>query len=837
MKIENHAKCQIIFSFVMLLVFCTFTGAALANNHAEYVDECRNAANEGVRYFQPFDVPAELANEWRGKLEVTISDDSGGEILGMELEALNLSTHYQCTDNKTTPKNFSCNSLPVGASISGVHFLYKPAAPTGSTVTFVVKNADTGETLLKSDADVKFPPFPCSRNSSKKDLPAASGQKRVINTSGDCSDHKSFDFVETADRFALVNTISGYTLVGDRVKVEITPDVTYKYKLTLKFKTNSGLERDVVVEYDGNGGYTITQNDLHALGDAVLPLTFIGGTFTDDPTNTSHPKRTDFNIKFYYENENGTKGYENSMFHFERTLNVEFAPYCDNDTSKAPGVIAASYDYCLIDSQIFTVDLKDQAYALEIPRNSTVCGTKDYCESVSSYKSIPKNAPNDSTVYYFATRRCSNASCTSVATTSAYIQSITVSNSNVASKTYNAGGATGSTVSPIKMKLYNDYDTGKKLNITQARIVAHQPGTYVIYGFMSEKNAKKTTPTNYAVKFYITVPKSDSDSKCKSVANNGYFRAYWNDCLSYGETQLMPFEPIPGATQAWIRNDSYTGLHYYLSPEYSYVPQGLQIGSLTCKFASTTGGDPTKGYCNPEEIYIPAHTRVTITGGSIYLNEYPKYDNYRVGYLRESNMSISHLYFDVQVKECKKKMPDTGISLRSPLKVNESVDEATSYVFTGNSLSIPAIGLGSDPNIGPVPIVHVYYDDGPENLDWDLSTLGNYVGELEGGSYLPYAGNSVLTGHYYSAGIFKNLEYLNYGDEIIIYGNDGIKYVYHVVEKFISEPSDVYQMFQQVGERSLTLVTCENYNLATNEYERRYLVRAVIDHQEPYEMN
>ena len=135
----------------------------------------------------------------------------------------------------------------------------------------------------------------------------------------------------------------------------------------------------------------------------------------------------------------------------------------------------------------------------------------------------------------------------------------------------------------------------------------------------------------------------------------------------------------------------------------------------------------------------------------------------------------------------------------------------------------------------PIPIVHVYYADGSADNGWDLSTLGNYVGELEGGTYLPYAGNSALTGHYYSMGVFKNLEGLNMGDEIIVYGNDGVKYIYKVVQKFIAQPSDVYEMFQQVGERSLTLVTCENYNIVTDEYERRTIIRAVIDSQDLYE--
>ena len=209
-----------------------------------------------------------------------------------------------------------------------------------------------------------------------------------------------------------------------------------------------------------------------------------------------------------------------------------------------------------------------------------------------------------------------------------------------------------------------------------------------------------------------------------------------------------------------MRNTSAYGVHFPYVSEWSYVPQQLEVASLTCRFeALSSAGRPGDGYCHPDDVYVPPYTKVTITGGTLYLSSIPKYDEYRVAYARRDTWNISHLFFSIQVKECEnvKKIPDTGISLRSPLKVSESVDAATSYVFTGNSLRIPAIGLGMET---PIPIVHVYYNEGSSELGWDLSTLGNYVGELEGGSYLPYAGNSALTGHYYSMGVFKNLEYL-----------------------------------------------------------------------------
>lgn len=133
----------------------------------------------------------------------------------------------------------------------------------------------------------------------------------------------------------------------------------------------------------------------------------------------------------------------------------------------------------------------------------------------------------------------------------------------------------------------------------------------------------------------------------------------------------------------------------------------------------------------------------------------------------------------------------------------------------------------------PTPIVHVYYMGGDRANGWDLGMLGGYIGELEGGTYFPYAGNTVLTGHYYSNGVFKNLEGINLDDEISIFGSDGSEYIYRVTEKMVTEPDDLYAIFQPNGEYSLTLVTCDNYNLVTDEYERRRLVRATLSRINP----
>ncbi len=88
------------------------------------------------------------------------------------------------------------------------------------------------------------------------------------------------------------------------------------------------------------------------------------------------------------------------------------------------------------------------------------------------------------------------------------------------------------------------------------------------------------------------------------------------------------------------------------------------------------------------------------------------------------------------------KNPDTGYSLRSPQKMTGASKSA---------LSLPAIrsrSRRSDWVWRPRFRSCMYYYNG-ESFDngWDLTMLGGYVGELEGGAYIPYSGNAVLTGH------------------------------------------------------------------------------------------
>ena len=710
-----------------------------------------------------------------------------------------------------------------------------------------------------------------------------------------------YEKYEQSKKYAIVNLMHEDHLVADRVFVDVyaEPEIKFDYKLTLTFgyhydpKTGIyGDTADVIYSYDPKFSpkVTIDATELNGLGNGDLPLYLIGGNISEvnklerlEPDEkwagtVPFPSSVYFNIRFWYENESGTLGYENSVFHFIRDLNFKFASTC-SQTAEATGL----YDYCLSSTQTFLAKFdKTQviydgtgtgkgkiyfgrnkvnptgAFKLDVADGNPEVKKKNEYEGIFKSQSDPiwqdesgnKKAELE---FWFMTWKCVDAACEWTTSTSAYPSQLVMSDGGGSSRTFTArGGAAGKSAMTSYMitpYYWKDASGTKAFAIREMVFAAPEPGTYVIYAFIDyDSQHDKTVPDvgAYWKKIYVTVNETDDIFNCYSRANNGYFKAWWNDCLSPSETQLIRFEHILNTEEAWIMNHSGAYVDYPFIAEFSYLPQKLEVASLNCKFEAIDGkGRPADGYCNHYNIHVPPYTKVTVTGGTMYMSGYPKHDEYRAAYVREDTLSISHLIFSIGVEQCeKKKIPDTGLSLRSPMsplkineKVNGAVDPATGFVFTGNSLRIPAIGLGMET---PIPIVHVYYEKNGEDTNkmvWDLSTLGNYVGELEGGSYLPYEGNSVLTGHYYSAGVFKNLEHLNYEDEIVIFGNDGNKYTYAVVQKFITQPDEVYEMFQQIGDRSLTLVTCENYNLVTNEYERRQIIRAVIKSVEPYVEN
>ena len=113
---------------------------------------------------------------------------------------------------------------------------------------------------------------------------------------------------------------------------------------------------------------------------------------------------------------------------------------------------------------------------------------------------------------------------------------------------------------------------------------------------------------------------------------------------------------------------------------------------------------------------------------------------------------------------------------------------------------------------------------------WDLTWLGNDVGWLQGTAFPTWAGNSVLTAHVYDAngkpGLFVDLDKLSWGDQIIVHAWDQ-SYIYEVRSKDDNASPDNIEAITHEVLPWLTLITCKDFDIESNRYLLRVIVRAV----------
>lgn len=164
-------------------------------------------------------------------------------------------------------------------------------------------------------------------------------------------------------------------------------------------------------------------------------------------------------------------------------------------------------------------------------------------------------------------------------------------------------------------------------------------------------------------------------------------------------------------------------------------------------------------------------------------------------------------------------LPDSGFA---PNRITTLPNQPAGFYNTYPSieLEIPSLGLRTE--IVGVPKI---------DNSWEVSWLGDQVGYLEGTAFPTWRGNSALTGHVYDAngqpGIFHDLKDLNWGDEVRVHFY-GQVYVYEVrsVDKYVL-PGDTSDVYKHEEYPWLTLITCRDYDEATDTYASRVLVRAV----------
>ncbi len=861
-----NMKKSIFWLVSLLMIFAIFGNAlpvAAATEFTLAEEGCKDLVNDGIPYTASVSIAGNSVEFWRDRIQVQLKDPDGNyynpltgtdNVMEVVLYAASGSTAYQCQQLTTdTEKNsFSCNSFPAGGTIGRIDIRFIPnftgAAPDlkaiQGTYTFdIVDLNDTTKILLEGNAKVDAYSTACAWNQLPAAFLPAPGTEFVYENCVDpaiIGDIQTFSFVENqAKPFTIVSFPMGETIDRNRFKVIGLPkDDKINYTIDFFFDDNDADETedaDLRIRYDYVAATKTETLTVPAAwsGPSILdrlPIKLLGGSLA--MSNAVHknllPSQVDFSFILYYQNVDPTLGYENSMFHFERDMSVQISAYCSADPKYK--LVSTPFDPCLASKQVFSVSFIDPATALgyDIENDSTY-----WVGSTAPYLPTGTYDNTQTKKMFFDTRKCTNTACTTLEGTDAYLYRVYLSDGTLDNRYYHYLGTLGRTVTEFHMKLFKSVD--RPLYINSMLFTASSAGTYRVRAFIPDRVTDSGYENRAWMEFYITIPQKDGQDTCRSSGQDGQYRASWDGCGEDYTMQTIEFNAI-NEQYGFVSNYSNQTLTYELSPARSTMPAALELTEVYCEGQILADGRTLDGsLCSPQKLVLPPYTRIIIKGGKFKLTQKPKFNNnndpeFILAYNRPLTDSNMNLFVDINYKECPREaIPDTGYSLRSPQPMSVKPQE---FIFTGNSLQIPAIGLGME---YAIPIVHVYYLDGAFENGWDLSMLGGYIGELEGGAYIPYGGNAVLTGHYYSQGVFVNLTNLKLEDEIIVYATDGMKYTYQVTNSYWTEPNDVYQMFQPNGEKSLTLVTCDDYNFIDDEYHKRYIVQATMVTSEPYQ--
>ena len=174
---------------------------------------------------------------------------------------------------------------------------------------------------------------------------------------------------------------------------------------------------------------------------------------------------------------------------------------------------------------------------------------------------------------------------------------------------------------------------------------------------------------------------------------------------------------------------------------------------------------------------------------------------------------------DFAIQELPDELPNTGFPMGVTTNVPELDTESTNH-NTGLFLTVPKLNISTQ--IIGVPL---------ESDGWNTAWLSNYAGFLEGSAFPTWAGNTVITGHIWTAsdqpGIFLNLDDLTYGDEIQIYAWGRI-YTYEVRSNRVISDTNVASVMRSEVQDWVTLLTCDTYDPESGTFIYRRVVRAIL---------
>ena len=363
---------------------------------------------------------------------------------------------------------------------------------------------------------------------------------------------------------------------------------------------------------------------------------------------------------------------------------------------------------------------------------------------------------------------------------------------------------------------------GNKINyyVRENRVSSYEMPYYTRDGFTIVNQVNENTQYDDPVK-RVDVKKSASNSEKKCVLNdtieirlwvqntgktglhNVTVRDYMLESFDYQKGSLHISNEDPADTVEEVTEE---GAVVRIDANISYLPvNGQRVISYKIRVA-----DPSKVTAEPALFDYGNDEPLTSSDPD------PKHWSNRVAPCIPERIPDPVPVARVEV------LPKTGFAPN----VVTVLPEMNVRYSTYNSLRLRIPSLNVDAEILGVPAAG--------NGGYDVTWLGENVGWLQDtampGSTDP--GNTVITGHltnsYGNPGVFANLQFMKYGDKIILEAW-GSKYTY-TVDEVTTVYADTPQVLSQRTQKpELSLLTCKYYNEQTGQYDGRVVVKAKLE--------
>ena len=440
-----------IFRLMAAIVFvCVLAGTLAVEAANEFTllnENCKDVVNDGIPFTTATSISGSAVDDWR-EIQVTVTDPNGisyslstGDVVKeLTLYAASNNTAYQCQQN-TGDSAFSCNSFPAGGTIARISIRFVPnysgtlpqvTVITG-TYTINVLNVNTGNTIFTGTAKVDAASAACAWNQVPGAFTPTSGSGFIYQLCSTAPEVQTLEFLEnSANPFTIVSFPLGETIDPKRFVLYGNSVINeYDYALVLGFKDKNNYDLTITYQYFKGTDPKSSSNPVTYSSNwpgVTLPVRLVSGYLMVNrgttPVNLL-PQKTNFTFTFYYRNNDPTLGYENSMFHFMRTMTVEFSPYCTGNQKYKMSPTA--YDPCIAAKQTFTVSFIDtDGYGYAIESDSTY-HPNDVSVSIPPGTYDTTNGRH----FYFDTKKCTNAECTTLAGTDAYVYRVYVSDGDM----------------------------------------------------------------------------------------------------------------------------------------------------------------------------------------------------------------------------------------------------------------------------------------------------------------------------------------------------------------------------------------------------------------------